>query len=175
MTTGSTDPRFTDQKVTDRQFADRERTNQQSTDREVTGREASNRRTFLRASGVALATVATAGCVGEGSSATRTVEMTAGFGFAPKTVTVEVGETVTWTNESDVGHTVTAYEDQLPDGGAFFASGGFESESAARTHVSEGLVGSGGEYEHTFDEPGTYDYYCIPHESSGMVGTVRVE
>ena len=143
--------------------------------RTATDRQSTDRRTFLRATGVALATVATAGCASERSSGARTVEMTTGFAFDPETVTVEVGGTVKWTNESDVGHTVTAYEDRLPDGGAFFASGGFESESAARTHVSDGLVGSDSEYEHTFDEPGTYDYYCIPHESSGMVGTVRVE
>ncbi|WP_241997224.1 plastocyanin/azurin family copper-binding protein [Halorubrum sp. SD626R] len=30
-------------------------------------------------------------------------------------------------------------------------------------------------YEHTFEEPGTYEYFCIPHEGSGMVGTVRVK
>ncbi|MFC7138412.1 plastocyanin/azurin family copper-binding protein [Halosimplex aquaticum] len=95
--------------------------------------------------------------------------------FEPKTATIDSGGTVTWTNESDIRHTVTAYEDETPDEAAYFASGGFESERAARNRVTEGLLASGEKYEHTFDQPGTYRYFCIPHESSGMVGTVRVE
>ena len=31
------------------------------------------------------------------------------------------------------------------------------------------------ESEHTFNQSRTYGYFCIPHESSGMVGTVRVK
>ncbi|WP_435073580.1 cupredoxin domain-containing protein [Halorubrum sp. HHNYT27] len=95
--------------------------------------------------------------------------------FAPKTVTIESGETVIWTNESDIQHTVTAYGDEVPNDAAYFASGGFGSERAARNRISEGLIAPGEAYEHQFDRPGTYGYYCIPHESSGMVGTVRVE
>jgi hypothetical protein len=34
--------------------------------------------------------------------------------------------------------------------------------------------GSGGTFSYTFEEPGRYDYYCIPHESLGMVGSVTV-
>ena len=34
--------------------------------------------------------------------------------------------------------------------------------------------GSGGTFSFTFDEPGTYDYFCIPHEDLGMVGSVTV-
>lgn len=96
------------------------------------------------------------------------------FAFDPETVTVQTGETVVWENESDVGHTVTAYEDQIPSEGAYFASGGFESEREARNDVSGGLLETGASYEQTFEVAGTYDYYCIPHESGGMVGTVEV-
>jgi plastocyanin len=95
--------------------------------------------------------------------------------FEPKTARIETGETVTWTNESDIEHTVTAYEDEIPDEAAYFASGGFESERAARNQVTEGLIAPGEDYEHTFDHSGTYGYFCIPHESSGMVGIVRVK
>jgi plastocyanin len=94
--------------------------------------------------------------------------------FEPKAATIETGETVRWTNESDIEHTVTAYVDEIPDEAAYFASGGFESERAARNRVTEGLIAPGENYEHTFEEPGTYGYFCIPHEGSGMVGTVRV-
>lgn len=101
--------------------------------------------------------------------------MTDGFRFDPKRITVSTGTTVKWTNDSDVGHTVTAYDDQIPTDAAYFASGGFESEKAARNDVSGGLLASGDSYEHTLEISGSYEYVCIPHESSGMTGTVVVE
>lgn len=101
--------------------------------------------------------------------------MTADFGFEPKTAMIEPGQTVTWENRSDVDHTVTAYEDGISDGDTYFASGSFESERAARDDVTEGLIAPDDGYEHTFERAGTYEYYCVPHESSGMVGTVQVE
>lgn len=100
--------------------------------------------------------------------------MTDDLRFDPATVTIDSGETVTWTNAGDVNHTVTAYEDGMPDGAAYFASGGFDSERAARDRITDGLIAAGEEYEHTFTTRGTYEYYCIPHESSDMIGTVRV-
>lgn len=103
------------------------------------------------------------------------VEMTPGQAFEPKTVTISVGETLTWNNESAEQHTVTAEEDSLPSGAGYFASGGASGEDDADDDLSAGLVGPGESYSHTFDTPGTYLYYCIPHRSGGMVGTVVVE
>lgn len=134
-----------------------------------------DRRTVLRLSGVALAPIGTAGCLNRQSSADQTVTMTGGFGFDPAVMTIGTDRTVIWENASDVDHTVTAYEDEIPDGGAYFASGGFESERAARNTVTAGLLSPNSTYEWTFEESGTYEYYCIPHESSGMIGTVQVE
>jgi plastocyanin len=37
-----------------------------------------------------------------------------------------------------------------------------------------GFVNGGQSYSHTFDVPGTYRYFCLPHESLGMVGTIVV-
>ena len=94
--------------------------------------------------------------------------------FAPADIQVPAGTTVTWENTGSIGHTVTAYEDEVPDGG-FFASGGYDSEQAARDgYPGDGNVGEGGTYEHTFDTKGTYEYFCIPHEMNGMVGTIEV-
>ncbi|MFB6074623.1 MAG: plastocyanin/azurin family copper-binding protein [Haloarculaceae archaeon] len=97
--------------------------------------------------------------------------------FRPAVLHVTPGTTVVWKNTSGRAHTVTAYEDRIPDGADFFASGGFESEAAAR----QGWVGSrggaifeGDTYEHTFDVRGQYTYFCVPHEPSGMIGTVVV-
>jgi len=133
-----------------------------------------DRRTVLRLGTATLATLGTAGCVNRESSV-RTVTIPENLTFEPTTATIESGGTVTWANESDIQHTVTAYEDEIPDETAYFASGGFESERAARNRVTEGLVAPGEEYEHTFDRPGTYGYFCIPHEGSGMDGAIRVE
>jgi plastocyanin len=134
-----------------------------------------DRRTVLRLSTATLAMLSTAGCLGGQSSSAQTVTMPGDLRFEPKTATIEPGETVTWTNKSDIDHTVTAYEDEIPDDAAYFTSGGFESERAARNRVTEGLIAPGENYEHTFEEPGTYGYFCIPHEGSGMVGTVQVK
>ena len=104
---------------------------------------------------------------GAGRSAT-TVEMTAALNYSPETVTIQAGETVRWTNTSEVVHTVTADPGaaadpshvRLPEGASPFDSGN---------------IGPGDSYTHTFDVPGTYRYFCIPHEMQGMVGTVVVE
>jgi len=106
---------------------------------------------------------------------TSTVEMTDELTFEPQKIQVSAGTTVTWENVGSIGHTVTAYEDEIPDDAAYFASGGFDSQEAANDGYPEkGNITEGGSYEHTFETTGTYEYYCIPHEMNGMVGTVKV-
>ena len=135
-----------------------------------------NRRQVLRLCGATLAATASAGCSTTGESdGVKRVSMTDDFGFDPKRFTISVGTTVRWTNDSEVGHTVTAYDGRIPSDAAYFASGGFKAEKAARNDISGGLIASGDTYEHTFETPGTYEYVCIPHESSGMTGTIVVE
>jgi plastocyanin len=82
-----------------------------------------------------------------------TVRMEDNF-FAPANITVEPGTTVTWVQSGNNPHTTTSY-DGLWDSG-----------------MIEG--GSRGTFSFTFEEPGTYDYFCIPHESLGMIGSVTV-
>jgi plastocyanin len=101
--------------------------------------------------------------------------MTAAQSFSPETVTISVGDTVTWDNGSSEQHTVTAEESDLPDGADYFASGDPASEDEANDDVSAGFIGPGESYAHTFDMPGTYRYYCIPHQEAGMEGTIVVE
>lgn len=64
-----------------------------------------------------------------------------GFAFAPATLTVKAGSTVTWTNKDEDPHTVV-------DGG-----GAFRSQ----------VLGSGGTYSYTFPAAGTFDYVCSIH------------
>lgn len=85
--------------------------------------------------------------------------------FDPEVVWLEVGGTVTFVNESGA-HSATAYAeandkpDRIPSGAEAFDSGLLSGESA--------------EFDHTFEVEGVYDYYCIPHEAMGMIGTVVV-
>jgi hypothetical protein len=36
------------------------------------------------------------------------------------------------------------------------------------------LYNDGYEYSYTFETMGTYEYYCAPHQTSGMVGSITV-
>lgn len=130
------------------------------------------RRTFLRLGGVVAATGLSGCTVGGGGT---TVEMTDDFRFRPETLRVNRGATVAWVNAGNVAHTVTADESGLPEGVAYFASGGFDSERAARNDLEGGLIGADGRYEHTFEATGRFPYFCIPHEGSGMRGEIVVK
>ena len=143
-----------------------------------------NRRSVLALSGAALAG-SLAGCSDSSDDgekpdpsteppAETRVDMTDGLKFEPEDVTIGVGDTVVWETVGAVAHSVTAYEEDLPEGAEFFASGEFETETAARQSYPDGSVGTDETYEHTFEVTGTYPYFCVPHES-GMVGTVTVE
>jgi plastocyanin len=137
-----------------------------------------SRRRLLAAAGTAAA-AGVAGCAGGGGSARGDydVGMTA-VAFDPVEITVSVGDTVVWANTSSRGHTVTAYDSGIPDDADFFASGGYDSTAAARDAFGSelgGLIDSGDTWSHTFEVAGEYEYLCIPHEASGMIGTVVVE
>ncbi len=79
------------------------------------------------------------------------------FAFAPPAVRVSPGTTVmfNWTSNT---HNVLV--EQQPDGG------GWEGYSP--------IENTGFTYEHTFETPGVYTYYCEPHLSLGMKGAVVV-
>jgi plastocyanin len=95
--------------------------------------------------------------------------------YVPSSITVSVGEPVVFVNASDEVHTVTAEQDALPEGGSYFSSGGSHDEDAARSNPSDGFILEDETFEVEFDAPGTYEYFCIPHEAAGMRGTIIVE
>jgi len=74
-----------------------------------------------------------------------------GLAFNPEEINVPVGSTVTWSNQDSVTHTVTA-RDQTFDSGD---------------------LPVGGTFNYTFEEKGTFDYFCTIHPN--MEGTVIVE
>lgn len=75
--------------------------------------------------------------------------------FSPRHVTIDPGTVVEWVNEGRNDHNV------LPDEGDEFESRTIEPDER---------------YEHRFDEPGTYEYYCSFHGAPGrgQRGTVVV-
>ena len=92
----------------------------------------------------------------EGSS-TPGCEETADGCFIPSTVTIDIGGTVTWENNDTAAHTSTG--GSATDG----PSGVFDSS----------LIMAGSSFSNTFDEAGTFDYFCMVHP--WMSGTVIVE
>lgn len=73
----------------------------------------------------------------------------AGFQFSGD-ANGRVGDTVRVVNTDVVSHTWTA------KGGAF----------------DSGSLGTGQEFFYTFDQPGTYEFFCVPHP--GMVGSITI-
>jgi plastocyanin len=73
------------------------------------------------------------------------------FAFSPASITVKKGDTVTWTNNDSVEHTVTREGSTGPD---------------------SALFDEGETFSYTFNTVGTFKYFCKPHPS--MQGTVTV-
>lgn len=97
--------------------------------------------------------------------------------FVPETYETTVGNTVVWKNTSGADHTVTAFENGIPDEAEYFATGGYEDEETAVDAWHDdrgGRLGTRELYEHTFEVAGTYQYFCEPHLPAGMVGEVIV-
>lgn len=105
---------------------------------------------------------------------THTVDMNDDAEFVPDELTIAPGDTVVWENVGTVLHSVTAYEDNIPDEAAFISSGGYESEEAARENNASGDIAGRESFEHTFEVLGSYEYFCLPHEPVGMIGSIEV-
>ncbi|CAA9551900.1 MAG: hypothetical protein AVDCRST_MAG73-2948 [uncultured Thermomicrobiales bacterium] len=110
---------------------------------------------------VSLFLIETAHEEGEGNAGGATPEAAAAgedaavtiadFSYNPDPIEVAVGGSVTWTNEDGSSHTATE------DGGGF----------------NSGRLGTGESFTQTFDEAGTYAYYCEYH--ANMTAEVVVE
>lgn len=115
-----------------------------------------NRRQFLGLLGAGV-TVSAGISEPAGAQESPTVSMGNNY-FDPVGLFIEPGTTVRFEIEAG-SHSATAYRNRIPPGASPFDSG---------------TISTGG-FEHTFETPGTYDYYCIPHKSMGMVGRIVVE
>lgn len=123
-----------------------------------------------------------AGCTGDGgdgggggqssppATESNTIQMVTEGGqyyFDPIGLAVEPGETVTWVIKNG-SHSTTAYKE-----GNSLAKVTRIPEDA-KAWNSGTLSEAGTTFKHTFETEGTYDYFCIPHKSLGMVGRIVV-
>ena len=81
-----------------------------------------------------------------------------GTSFTPANLTINIGDTVIWTNTSGF-HNVNATLATYPSNPE-----GFGNALASATWV----------FKHTFTIAGTYDYQCDAHLGNGMVGQITV-
>jgi plastocyanin len=72
------------------------------------------------------------------------------FTFSPASLTVKVGDTVTWTNRDDIPHTIVS-------------AGKFRSKA----------LDTDNSFSFTFTSAGDYQYFCSLHPH--MTGTIKVE
>jgi plastocyanin len=114
--------------------------------------------TTAPAGGGTTAPTTTAGGAYGGGSPTTTAAAAAGnavsianFAFSPASITVKVGDQVTWTNNDSTTHTVTADDNSF----------------------SSGDLAPGATFSFTFTKAGTFPYHCSIHTS--MKGTVVVQ
>lgn len=128
---------------------------------------------------VALAGVGVAGCGGSDStsdaapaaSAPKAAEKAVSietFQFAPKALTVAVGDTVTWKNGDSILHTVTSGTRTYDPGDS-----GKVTASAKDGRFDMELPDKGASASHTFKEAGTFHYFCDRHPGMEADVTVR--
>lgn len=107
----------------------------------------------------------TTGAGGGGSETVSMVTEGSEYYFDPIGLYVEPGTTVTWSNDSG-SHSSTAYaeandaEMRIPEGAESWDSGILSEQGAT--------------FEYTFETEGTYDYFCTPHKTLGMVARIVV-
>ncbi|KAA2279054.1 hypothetical protein F1Z66_14345 [Candidatus Nitrosocosmicus sp. SS] len=78
--------------------------------------------------------------------------------YSPNPITIETGQTITWYNGDTISHSVTSGLDNSDDSGEEFDSKAIIPNQS---------------YSITFEDYGTYPYYCFYHPS--MVGEVIVK
>lgn len=87
--------------------------------------------------------------------------------FTPAVVTIQAGDTITFTNagstQTSPGFHNVDFDDSVPNGSV---PSGFVASSATTQPWTVTVK---------FDEPGTYFFFCEPHKAVGMVGRITVE
>jgi plastocyanin len=101
---------------------------------------------------------------GPARAANQTVMATAQLTFMPATVTINVGDTITWINTSGMEHNVYALD------GSFRCANGCDDQGG------NGDPAGNWQFSRTFNQPGTIPYECQIHGPYyGMKGTIVVQ
>ena len=119
-----------------------------------------------KATGTAAVAVAASALLAGGAAMAQEVLLGANGGvlvFEPSEFTVKAGEAITFKNNAGYPHNVVFDEDEVPSG-----------VDAAKISQEEYLNAPGETYSVTLTVPGTYGFYCEPHQGAGMVGKVTV-
>ena len=74
------------------------------------------------------------------------------YGFDPARLTIKQNDTVVWTNQGQIQHTVTSCDSLF----------------------NSGYLNPGETFSYTFNRKGTFHYYCIPH-AQRMRGVIVVQ
>ncbi len=82
--------------------------------------------------------------------------------FEPADLTIAPGTTVNFVWDSD-NHNIVV--ENQPDDANWEGTPGGPSD----------IYNTGYEYSHTFETEGTYEYFCQPHKSAGMVASITVQ
>lgn len=115
--------------------------------------------------------------------------------FSSPNITINVGDSVTWTNPNAVPHTVTflapgqslpalVQPSPQPAGPpllliplqTFLPAGGptYDGTAYANSGIFDAVNSPSNKYTLKFTKPGTYQYHCILHDNQGMMGTITV-
>lgn len=97
-----------------------------------------------------------------------TVNMTDQLKFEPERITIPRGGTITWRNIGTIVHTATADRSKAQRQSSVRLPSGVQPWDS-------GLLTGGQSWSRTFDVPGEYTYFCIPHELQGMIGFITVQ
>ncbi len=110
---------------------------------------------LLAAAAAVLALFLATAISGGSSARAATMDVSiSNFAFNPSSLTVNVGDTVHWTNNDSVTHTVTAGTSPTPNG------------------MFDTTLAPGATFDFTFTSAGTFSYFCKIHPY--MMGTITV-
>ncbi|MGC2192696.1 MAG: plastocyanin/azurin family copper-binding protein [Candidatus Dormiibacterota bacterium] len=106
------------------------------------------------------------GCTAATAKSSVTIDATDNLRFSPDMACLKVGGTVTWKNTGTISHTTT-------DTPALAAKASDAELPAGATAWSHPLS-AGESWSLKLTVAGTYKYFCIPHETLGMLGSITV-
>jgi plastocyanin len=108
-----------------------------------------------------------------GTPATHDVQVGGStFTFTPATLTICAGDTVHWV-WMGTGHDVESGTNGTADNK--FCSGTSPTDPGDTNCAMAPLQNAGFTYDHVFTTAGSFPYFCRPHASIGMVGTITVQ